>query len=231
LSLLERGARRLAAPRLIEIKRATPIAAHGEPSVTERRPMTSAISPTVANASLAERPDERTPKVVMMELIVDPVCSIAFEAEPEDAAAMRRPPRPSKRSLFGRREIMKGLAQGVVVLAAALGAYAAAIGWGLHEEQARGLLLTMLITFNLALAFAGVGRSGGPLLQPQRLPFACIVGAAAIVMAMALYVPFASAALQIAPPPLVEVTGLAAALLAGLWPIFANRASPETAAV
>jgi Ca2+-transporting ATPase len=35
--------------------------------------------------------------IVFLELIIDPACSTAFEAEPEEADVMRRPPRdPAK---------------------------------------------------------------------------------------------------------------------------------------
>ncbi|WP_051460019.1 HAD-IC family P-type ATPase [Methylopila sp. 73B] len=79
--------------------------------------------------------------VVLMELIIDPVCSIVFEAEPEAADIMERPPRPATRSLFGWQDVSRGLFQGLVVLAVTLSGFALALRSGLPEEQARGLLL------------------------------------------------------------------------------------------
>ncbi|MGA0532670.1 cation-translocating P-type ATPase [Hansschlegelia sp. KR7-227] len=155
--------------------------------------------------------------VVLMELIVDPVCSVAFEAEPERRDSMRRPPRSPTRSLFGRREILAGLLEGALVLAVTLAGFVAALRLGLHEDQARGLLLSMLITANLALAYGGIARFGEPVFQRQRLPFFLVVAATALFMACALYVPQVSAMLRVAAPPaLVELSGLLAALLPGL---------------
>jgi len=170
--------------------------------------------------------------VVLMELIVDPVCSIAFEAEPGDKDAMRRPPRPPTRALFGRREILLGLIEGLGALAVTLAAFWYALRLGLPEEQARGLLLSMLLAANLALAYSGIARAGEAFFQPQRLPFFCIAAVAVTVIVAALYTPLAGAALQVAaPPPLLEISGLVAALAAGLWPsVFRTGAASDRGA-
>ena len=39
--------------------------------------------------------------VALLELIIDPACSVVFEAEPEDEGTMRRPPREPGAPLFG----------------------------------------------------------------------------------------------------------------------------------
>ena len=38
--------------------------------------------------------------IVFLEFVIDPACSIAFEAEPAEPAVMRRPPRPATSRLF-----------------------------------------------------------------------------------------------------------------------------------
>jgi len=47
--------------------------------------------------------------VVFLELIIDPACSIAFEAEPEEANVMNRPPRNPQEPLFDRRTLLLSL--------------------------------------------------------------------------------------------------------------------------
>jgi Ca2+-transporting ATPase len=59
--------------------------------------------------------------VVFLELIIDPACSIAFEAEPEEPDTMRRGPRPSSTSLFDRRDVIFGVAQGAIGLLGSAG--------------------------------------------------------------------------------------------------------------
>ena len=41
--------------------------------------------------------------VVFLELIIDPACSVVFEAEPEEKDVMNRRPRAAKEPLFGRK--------------------------------------------------------------------------------------------------------------------------------
>ena len=41
--------------------------------------------------------------ILFLELVIDPACSVVFEAEPEEADVMRRPPRSPHEPLFGRR--------------------------------------------------------------------------------------------------------------------------------
>jgi magnesium-transporting ATPase (P-type) len=41
--------------------------------------------------------------IVLLELLIDPACSIVFEAEPEDSDTMERPPRPVVRFALRRR--------------------------------------------------------------------------------------------------------------------------------
>src|SRR5262245_18897789 len=61
-------------------------------------------------------------QIVFLELIIDPVCSIAFEAEPEDPDVMARPPRDPREPLFRPRALAVSLLQGALLLTLGLGA-------------------------------------------------------------------------------------------------------------
>ncbi|WP_338323276.1 cation transporting ATPase C-terminal domain-containing protein, partial [Xanthomonas euvesicatoria] len=50
--------------------------------------------------------------VVFLQLIISPVCSLVFEAEPSEGDAMTKPPRSDTASLFGPRQIAFGALQG-----------------------------------------------------------------------------------------------------------------------
>ena len=54
--------------------------------------------------------------IVFLELIIDPACSIVFEAEPEEANVMNRPPRNPQEPLFSRKTLAVSMLQGVSVL-------------------------------------------------------------------------------------------------------------------
>ena len=51
--------------------------------------------------------------VAFLELIIDPACSIVFEAEEEEADIMQRPPRSSTEHLFNRQMVTMSLLQGL----------------------------------------------------------------------------------------------------------------------
>ncbi len=90
--------------------------------------------------------------IVFLELIIDPACSIVFEAESEEADVMQRPPRSTTARLFGRSSIILGLVQGVSVLVIVLAVFATARFYrGQSAEDARTLTFTTLIVANLGL--------------------------------------------------------------------------------
>ena len=62
-----------------------------------------------------------------LELIIDPACSLVFEAEPGEDNVMKRPPRKHDEKLFGPRIIVLSLLQGLGVLAIVFLVYASAL--------------------------------------------------------------------------------------------------------
>ncbi|MFI4974770.1 MAG: cation-translocating P-type ATPase [Caulobacterales bacterium] len=137
--------------------------------------------------------------VVLLELVIDPVCSLVFEARADEADAMARPPRPAKELLFGPVQIAVALLQGAGVLAATLALYA----WALTvapEAQARGAAFACLVIANLALALADTAGAGMGIFDRHRRIFWVIALAALGILAIALYWPFASAIFRVAPP-------------------------------
>lgn len=156
--------------------------------------------------------------VVLLELIIDPICSVTFENEPAAPDAMRRPPRPADERLFGLRQIVRAAVQGAVVLGAVVGAYWWMIQGGAPETQARSLAFSMLAAAIMALAFADAAEPGTPFLAPhRRLFFAVAMTAGLVVASINLLAPLA-AIFQVALPPLGQLApALALAVLAGAW--------------
>jgi Ca2+-transporting ATPase len=89
--------------------------------------------------------------IVFLELIIDPSCSVVFEAEPEEPGIMDRPPRRPEDRLLDRRTVTIALAQGLVVLGFVLAVYLAAVARGLGTDEARTLTFVTIVTANLAL--------------------------------------------------------------------------------
>ena len=89
--------------------------------------------------------------IAFLELVIDPVCSIVFEAESEEPDIMRRPPRDPTAPLFSWQLVAWGIFQGAWVLSVTAGLYATALHLDLAEAEARSLAFTTLILCNLAL--------------------------------------------------------------------------------
>ena len=89
--------------------------------------------------------------IAFLELVIDPACSIVFEAEEADADLMNRPPRQSDEALLSAQHIFRGLAYGSFTTAVIFGIYA----WLLSQETAAATAATaafvILVTANAAL--------------------------------------------------------------------------------
>ncbi|HET9577916.1 MAG TPA: cation-translocating P-type ATPase [Usitatibacter sp.] len=92
--------------------------------------------------------------VVFLEFVIDPACSIVFEAERSDAHVMDRPPRPAGEPLFTRRGIAIGLLLGLAVLAATAIVYGVLLARATPEGEARAAAFATLVVGNLALIFS-----------------------------------------------------------------------------
>ena len=97
--------------------------------------------------------------ILFLQLIIDPACSIVFEAEPEEADAMARPPRSPTASVFDRHTLGMGCLQGSLLLAMLLAIYGVVLAHGKGAEEARALAFTTLVVSNLGLIFVNRSRS------------------------------------------------------------------------
>jgi len=89
--------------------------------------------------------------IAFLELIIDPVCTIVFEAEPEEKNIMKRKPRRQDEKLIDNATLAIGMLRGLFVFAAVTIVYWLATGNGAGEDYARSLAFSTLILGNLAL--------------------------------------------------------------------------------
>jgi Ca2+-transporting ATPase len=97
--------------------------------------------------------------IAFLEMVIDPVCSIAFEAEPAEPNIMRRPPRDPQAPLFTVRFIIWSLLQGTVVLAVVAGLFVTASRSGLPEPDVRSLAFAGLVATNAGLVLVNRSES------------------------------------------------------------------------
>lgn len=123
-------------------------------------------------------------QIVFLELIIDPACSIVFEAEPAEANVMKRPPRSLKEPLFDKRVISLSVLQGISVLIIVLSVYALSLYRGQGDMEARALSFTTLIFANLGLILTNRSWSRtifSTLRSPNKALWWVIVGALAFL--------------------------------------------------
>lgn len=101
--------------------------------------------------------------IAFLEIIIDPVCSIVFEAEEEERDVMNRPPRDSAAPLFSAGMIAQSLVQGALVLLMVGLFYWDLLQNGESEPVARAAAFIALVSANTALALAN--RSSSPSLK------------------------------------------------------------------
>jgi Ca2+-transporting ATPase len=136
--------------------------------------------------------------IAFLELVIDPMCSIVFEAEGEDGDVMRRPPRDPLEPLFSGGHMVLSLMQGGLVLVFVAALFVMALRRGLPEADARTLTFTALVVTNLGLVL--VNLSQGLRAMWWRNPaFWLVSGATAGLLAAVLAIPGARALFHFGP--------------------------------
>lgn len=130
--------------------------------------------------------------ILFLELVIDPACSVVFEAEPEDADVMSRPPRNPTLPLFGGRLLGLGLLQGASGLLIVLAIYLSALWGWLNASDATALSFTTLVVANLGLIFANRSwtRTIWATLRTPNAALWWVIGGTTFFLGLALYVPF-----------------------------------------
>jgi Ca2+-transporting ATPase len=167
--------------------------------------------------------------VVFLELIIDPACTVVFEADRDDPGVMRRPPRALDDPLFGRRGILVGLVQGSAELVAELALLAWALP-ALGEKGARAAVFTTMVLCNLGLILISraSGRSMLATLRSPNRPEAFVTIGALAVVAVALFVPPVTRLFSFATlPPAVLGLSVCAAVASLTVAAFARRWIPR----
>jgi Ca2+-transporting ATPase len=109
--------------------------------------------------------------IAFLEMVIDPVCSLVFEAETEERDTMRRPPRDPAEPLFSGPMIVWGLFQGALTLAVVGAIFILSLRRGMPENEVRALTFFSLVISIVALIFVNRSNSASliaALSRPNR---------------------------------------------------------------
>lgn len=127
-----------------------------------------------------------TPLIIaLMEMVVDPACSIVLEAERAERNVMKRPPRDPHSPILTSSALLWGAVQGIISF------IVLAVMWGvahykeLPEDDVRSLLFVSLVFVNLSLilinrsfsaSFFKIFSHKNPILGWGSLGMLCLFG-------------------------------------------------------
>lgn len=89
--------------------------------------------------------------VIFFELVMGPICSIAFENEPAEAGLMRQKPRRLNETFFTSRELGFRVTQGLLISLATLAVYYLSMQAGASPEKVRTMAFITLVLSNVWL--------------------------------------------------------------------------------
>lgn len=112
-----------------------------------------AVSPLLLDLPLVLGPIQ----IALLEMIIDPVCALVFEAEREESRIMQRPPRDPAERLFSSALVLPSILYGGIAFALLLTLHIAATVWGFAPDRVRALLFFDLVASIMALVL--VNRS------------------------------------------------------------------------
>jgi Ca2+-transporting ATPase len=146
--------------------------------------------------------------IAFLEMIIDPVCSLVFEAETEESNIMQRPPRSPDEPLLPRALILWGMLQGGLAFALTGTIFWIASQAGMPASEVRALVLVII-----SLIFVNRSFSSSPIAAFTRPNRILIVVVAFVVSVLTL-----------------SLTWPAAAKLFGFGPLHADDLSITVAA-
>ena len=174
-------------------------------------------------------------QIALLEMVIDPACSVVFEAESEEKDVMNRPPRKPNTPVLSRRTALWPAMQGLASLAIVALALFLGTRFGLPENELRAFVFAVLVLMNIGLIV--VNRSfrsslKDALLRPNRTLWA-LIAAVLLVLGTGLYWAPAQALLHFGPlhPDDLTVCILAGAVLIGVLELAKRFLLAERAAV
>jgi Ca2+-transporting ATPase len=132
--------------------------------------------------------------IAFLEMVIDPVCSLVFEAETEEDDVMSRQPRDATEPLFSRDMIVWSLVQGVLAFGLVATIFVVALNRGMPVDEVRALTFFALVISIVALILVNRSASAS-LVKAIRRPnraLGIVLPLVVVMLAVTLIVPFIS---------------------------------------
>lgn len=170
--------------------------------------------------------------IVLLELLIDPACTLVFESEPEDDNLMMRHPRDLSDSPFSFFSIYPALLQGLGIGAMLVSSCALLLNLGWSQELVRAIVMSGLLSSVLLLIMANRDQTRSflfglivPNIWLKRLTIALLV-----VMVCIFWMPWIHEVLRIAPLGMKEIgMVLLIVIICGFWLELVRRFSLKVA--
>lgn len=132
--------------------------------------------------------------IAMLEMIIDPVCSLVFESDPPRRDILDTPPRLQKEPILSKKVLLRSILEGLWITLACVAMLIGTHVAGHSSLVQRAAVFTTLILSNVVLVL--VQRTGNEglwaTLRQRNRPFWWISGGAVVFLAIILYLPWAS---------------------------------------
>jgi len=159
--------------------------------------------------------------IALLEMVIDPVCTLVFEAESEEEDVMRRSPRPPAEPLFSWPLVFWSVLQGLLVfmLVGAIFIIASKRGMPANEVRALTFFSLVLSIGSLILVNRSFSTSLIAAIRRPNATLAWILAAVAAILALSMLVPAVRSLFSFGPlhwDDLTLTVGAAATILVGL---------------
>jgi Ca2+-transporting ATPase len=156
--------------------------------------------------------------IVFFEFVIDPACSIVFEADPMDDDMMQRPPRKPEEHLFSSRTVVLALLQGAAMLLMVVLVYGYVLQRGAGDAEARAMAFVTIVLGNLGLILANRSRSR-TIFATLRFPNPAlwwVMGCTLLGVLLVLQIPYLRELFRFAPLGAADLMLCAAAAIMGV---------------
>ncbi|MCG7506043.1 cation-translocating P-type ATPase [Mesorhizobium retamae] len=155
--------------------------------------------------------------IAFLEMVIDPLCSLVFEAESEEDNVMDRPPRDPQQALFSRSLMTWSFTQGALALTMVASVYLLSLHFGIAENEVRALTFISLIVSIVGLVLVDRTFDASAGLRRRNRAFVAVVAIDLVLLGLVFAFPPATALFQVGLPNLAHLSAVlvAAVVLVG----------------